>query len=234
LTAANVKPQPASNRLIDDFSRGGRDWTADQLAQSTWWSISTRKISSPFFTGPRGAELVFEFNSPEAGAKIGVEVHRSFMEANFMEDMFYGFFDLPKQGWNTVRVKVSDLHNPYGWRLDDWDAMNTLTVRAAAGLKEFIQDKVQARVQWTIATINKNGQNPAYTPNLGKLPDKVSAWNESYYKSGGDEFTKGATLTPNDIFFKTHFRNMRWEGGEFVQRAKPDVVKTFVKPEVAK
>jgi hypothetical protein len=151
-----------------------------------------------------------------------------------MEDMFYGFCDLPKQGWNTVRVKVSDLHNPYGWQLDGWDALNTLTVRAAAGLKEFIEEKVRPRVQWTIETINKNGQNPSYTANLGKLPDKLSAWNESYYTSAGGQFARGATMTADDLFFKTHFGNMRWEGGEFVQRAKPEVVMVFVKPEAIK
>ena len=234
MAAAGVKAQPAANRLIDDFSHGGRDWKADQLDQSTWWSISTRKVASPLFMGPKGAEMAFEFNSPEAGAKIVVQVNRSFMEANFVEDMFYGFFDLPQQGWNTVRVKISDLHNPYGWQLDDWNKLNMLTIRAAAGMKEELETKVRPRVQWTIETVNKNSPNPAYTANLGKLPDKVSGWNESYYKTAGEEYLEGSNLTPNDIFFKTHFKNIRWEGGEFVKRSKPYVEEKFVKPETAK
>ena len=195
-----------------------------------WWSISTRKVNSSFFMGPKGAELVCEFNSPEAGSQIAVQVNRSFMEANFMEDMFYGFFDLPKQGWNTVRIKLSDLHNPYGWQLDDWHKLNMLTFRAAPGMKQFIETSVAERVKWTIGTINKDGKNPAYTANLGKLPGKVSGWDESYYKSAGDEYTKGTPMTPDDVFVKTHFKNIRWDGGQFVPRSKPYVAENYVKP----
>lgn len=50
------------------------------MDNSYWWNISTRKINCPLSTAPKGAELAFEFNSPEAGAKIGIVVNRSFME----------------------------------------------------------------------------------------------------------------------------------------------------------
>lgn len=232
--AANVKTQATSNRLIDDFAKGGRDWTPSGLNNSYWWSISTRKVNCPLFIGPKGAELVFEFNAPAAGAKIGVMVNRSFMEANWVEDKFYNFFDLPQQGWNTVRVKLSDLHNPYGWQLDDWHKLNTLTIRAAGSLKEEIEKNWLPAAKRISATQNKDGKSTPYTVSTVALPDKVSGWNESYYKSAGDEYVKGTSMTPDDLFIKTRFKNMRWEGGEVVPRSKPYVAEKFVKPEAVK
>jgi dienelactone hydrolase len=231
LQEAKVKPQANSNRLIDDFANGGRDWTRAGLDNSYWWNISTRKVNSALFMGPKGAELVFEFNAPEAGAKIGVVVNRSFMEANWVEDRFYGFFDLPKQGWNTIRVKLSDLHNPYGWQLDDWHKLNNLAIRAAGGLKEDIEKNWLPAAKRVSEQVNKDGKKGAYTVSTAALPDKVSGWNESYYKSAGDEYTKGTNMTPDDVFVKTRFRNMRWEGGEYVPRSKPYMAEKFVKPE---
>jgi len=222
LQAAKVKPQATSNRLIDDFSNGGRDWLGGNLNSGEMWSITTRKVSSPFFMGPKGGELVFEINSPEAGAKVVVEVQRAFLDPNTRKDTFYGFFDLPVQGWNTVHVKASDLHNPYGWQLDDWHKLNTLALRAPQGVKERLEKEMSKKV----GSGNQSGGQPP----TGNLPDKVSGWNESYYKSASDEYTKGAVLNPTDVFIKTHFRNMRWEGGEFVPRSKPYVDEPFVKP----
>lgn len=234
LLASDVKPQTTSNRLIDDFSAGGRDWTPSGLDNGYWWSLSTRKIGSPLFMGPKGADLVFEVNSPEAGMKIGIVVRRSFMEANFLEERFYGFFDMPQRGWNTVRVKVSDLHNPYGWQLDDWHKVNMLELRAGAGLKEEITKNWIPGAQRVAGLMNKDGKNSAYSVNIGALPERVSGWNESYYKSAGDEYTKSTTMTKNDLIVKTRFRNMRWDGGEYVQRSKPYIAEKYVDPETVK
>jgi hypothetical protein len=156
------------------------------------------------------------------------------MEANWVEDKFYNFFELPQQGWNTVRVKLSDLHNPYGWQLDDWHKLNTLTIRAAGSLKEEVEKTWLPAAKRISATQNKDGKSTPYTVSTIALPDKVSGWNESYYKSAGDEYVKGTSMTPDDLFIKTRFKNMRWEGGEFVPRSKPYVAEKFVKPEAAK
>jgi hypothetical protein len=36
-------------------------------------------------------------------------------------------------------------------------------------------------------------------------------------------------MTPDDLFIKTRFKNMRWEGGEVVLRSKPYIAEKFVK-----
>jgi len=37
-------------------------------------------------------------------------------------------------------------------------------------------------------------------------------------------------LTKDDVLVKTRFRNLRWEGGEYVERSKPYVREKYVNP----
>ena len=229
LTAAGIKPQTIQNRLIDDFSAGLRDWSGS-LENGHWWSIDTRKISDSRFMGPKGAELVFEVNSPQAGMKVGLVAERKFMEANNREHAFYGFFDAPKQGWNTIRLKTSDLHNPFGWPLDDWHKLSRLHLRSAHSLKNEIEKNYAPHVA-NVAQRANDRQDKRYTVNLGAVPDKVSGWDEHYYKDAGDEYVKDNMTKKNDLLARTRFRNLRWEGGEYVERTKPYVKEEYVNPD---
>jgi dienelactone hydrolase len=219
LQAASVKPQKIQNRLIDDFSLGLRDWTG-KLDNGHWWNIETRKISDSRFLGPQGAELTFEVNAPEAGLQIGVVVERNFMEANNKEHAFYGFFEMSKQGWNKVSIKTSDLRNPFGWPLDDWHKIKRLCFRSAHSLKHEVETKL-AKGAMNVAAREKAKNNSRYAVNLGDIPNKVSGWDEKYYKEAGDEYTKDNMMSKQDDLVRTRFRNIRWDGGEFVPRSKP-------------
>jgi hypothetical protein len=73
---------------------------------------------------------------------------------------------LPKQGWNTVRVRVSDLHNPYGWQLDDWRKLNTLTIRAAGGLKEEVEKNWLPAARRIAESQNRGGKVTPLCPAL--------------------------------------------------------------------
>ncbi|RMD79336.1 MAG: hypothetical protein D6820_08450 [Lentisphaerae bacterium] len=227
LQEAGVVAKQERHRLIDDFSAGLRDWTGS-LKNPYWWSITTRKISDVRFLGPRGAKLVFDVNSPQAGMKIGVIVTRNFMEQNYREHVFYGFFDLPRKGWNTVRISTSDLHNPFGWPLDGWEKVATLTLCAPTYLKNRITSDY-ARVAGSVAKRCQQ-QNPQYTLDLGSLPDKVSGWNERYYRHAGAEYTKDNMVVKDDLLARARFRNLHWEGGRYEAYTKPYVIKRYVKP----
>lgn len=227
---ASVKPQKTQNRMIEDFSAGLRDWSGS-LDNGQWWSIDTRKISDARFMGPKGAELVFEINAPKAGMKVGVIAERKFMEANNREHAFYGFFDMPKQGWNTIRIKTSDLHNPFGWPLDDWHKLSRLILRSANSLKNQIEEDY-TRIAGNVAARQK-GKNGRYVLKLGAVPDKVSGWDENYYKEAGEEYTKDNMMTKDDVLVKRRFKNLRWEGGEYVDRTKPYVQEKYVTPQAA-
>jgi len=227
LQAAGVKASPSQARMIDDFSAGLRDRGGD-LGNGHWWQIDTRKISDPRYLGPKGAELVIEINSPVAGQKVGIQLERNFMEANNREQVFYAFVDLPEQGWNTVRIKTGDLHNPFGWPLDDWHKVSRLALMSAARLKNQIEGDYARRAGEVTKRMAES--DPKYKLKLGAVPDKVSGWSEDYYQDGGDEYTKFNMMTKDDVLARQRFRNLRWEGGEYVERSKPYVKETYINP----
>ena len=157
---------------------------------------------------------------------MGVVADRNFMEDNNREQAFYGFFEMSKQGWNTIRIKPSDLHNPFGWELDDWHKLKRLNLRSAHSLKNQIE-KNYAPGAANVAARQKDKADSRYTVILGAVPDKVSGWDEKYYREAGDEYTKDNMMTRDDALAKARFRNLRWEGGEYVERTKPYVVEKY-------
>ena len=230
LQQSSVKPSFQQSRTIDDFAAGLRDWGGN-LGNGHRWNIDTRKVADARFMGPKGAELVLEVNSPAPGQTMGVLIERNFMEANFREHAFYTFVELPKQGWNTIRIKTRDLRNPFGWALDDWHKVSRLTLMSAPSLKKKIEGDL-ARVAGSVAQRQGAGDSK-YVLNLGAVPDKVSGWDEAYYQEAGDEYTKFNMTTKDDVLARQRFRNLRWEGGAYVARTKPYEREPYVQPSLA-
>jgi dienelactone hydrolase len=226
LQAAGVKAQNIQSRLIDDFASGLRDWTGS-LENNYWWTIRSRKVANPRFMGPKGAELVFEVNTPEAGSYFGVRAWRNYMNQHIAEGQFYGFFELPSQGWNTIRIKTSDLKNRFGWELDDWHKLSMIELCSAGTLKRDVETRYGGKIEDGLI----GGQpKEKFTLQVGRVPDKVSGWNESYYTEAGDAYTKFNMVSKDDLLARQRFRNMRWEGGEAVERTKPYEVEKYVRP----
>ena len=226
LQAAGVKTQQLQSRTIDDFAAGLRDWSGS-LKNDYWWGISTRKASNPRWMGPKGAELVFEVNAPEPGTYIGVRANRNFMNDHIMEGQFYGFFELKDKGWNTIRIKTADLKNRFGWELDDWHKLALIGLCSAATLKRDVENHYGGKIDPKLL----GGQpKEKFTLQVGSVPDKVSGWSESYYTEAGDEYTKFNMVSKDDRLARQRFRNMRWEGGEYVKRTKPYEIEKYVNP----
>ena len=216
--------------MIDDFAAGLRDWSGS-LKNDYLWGISTRKASNPRWMGPKGAELVFEVNAPEPGTYIGVRVNRNFMNDHILEGQFYGFFELKDKGWNTVRIKTADLKNRFGWELDDWHKLALIGVCSAATLKHGVENHYAGKIDPKLL----GGQpKEKFTLQVGSVPDKVSGWSESYYTEAGDEYTKFNMVSKDDRLARQRFRNMRWEGGEYVKRTKPYEIEKYVNPMINK
>ena len=226
LQAAGVKAQKIQHRQIDDFSAGLRDWSGE-LKNSYWWSVTTRKVADPRTMGPKGADLVFEVNAPEPGTYIGVRAWRNFMNEHIAEGQFYGFFELPQKGWNTVRIKTSDLKNRFGWELDDWHKLSMIELCSAATLKKDVETRYGGEIE---ARLIGDQPKEKFTLQVGRVPDKVSGWDESYYTEAGDEYTKFNMVSKDDRLARQRFRNMRWDGGEYVERSKPYVSEPYVNP----
>jgi hypothetical protein len=60
LRAAGVKATDKPERLIDDGSRGWRDWYQLNWDHPPLWNATTRKLKDPKWRGPDGATLTFE------------------------------------------------------------------------------------------------------------------------------------------------------------------------------
>ncbi|MFZ4703983.1 MAG: hypothetical protein ACOYMG_28395, partial [Candidatus Methylumidiphilus sp.] len=60
LQAAGIKATDQPERMIDDGSRGWRDWYRLNWDHPPLWHVFTRKLKDPKWRGPDGAKLVFE------------------------------------------------------------------------------------------------------------------------------------------------------------------------------
>jgi dienelactone hydrolase len=230
LQQAQVKINQIQSRLIDDFFFGLRDW-AGNLQNNYWWSILSRKIANPRFSGPKGAELVVEINAPEAGTFIGFRAWRNYMNAHISEGQFYTFLELKEKGWNTVRIKTTDLKNRFGWELDDWHKLAMIELCSAGTLKRDVEHGYKRKIDPRLIA-NQPKEN--FELKTGSVPSKVSGWDESYYSEGGEEYTNFNMVSKDDLLARQRFRNMRWEGGEYVIRTKPYEPEKYIRPKQGK
>lgn len=70
LQTAGVKATDRPGRIIDDGSRGWRDWYLLNWGHPPLWSAFTRKIKDPKWRGPDGAKLLFEIKSQTDNALV--------------------------------------------------------------------------------------------------------------------------------------------------------------------
>ena len=153
------------------------------------------------------------------------------MNEHIAEGQFYGFFELSQKGWNTVRIRTSDLKNRFGWALDDWHKLSMLELCSAATLKKDVETRYGGEIE---ARLIGDQPREKFTLQVGRVPDKVSGWDESYYTEADDEYTKFNMVSKGDLLARQRFRNMRWEGGDYVERSKPYVSEPYVNPGAGK
>ena len=202
LTSAGVKPIGKPDRLIDDFSRGLHDWTGHLNMRG--WKIETRKLVDPRWMGPKGGELVVDVKAPAENSWIGVNIMRRFRGHNNGEYRYYAYYRLPEKGWNTLRMKPEQFENNRGEKLDDWHKVTNLIFQDA----DFLAKDHRGRM------LKAEGKGSGTTP----IPSDVSGWDSSYYHSTDDAY---ATDNVEETTHKVdHFRNLRWEGGEYIPRPK--------------
>jgi len=199
LSAVGVKATEKPQRQIDDFSRGLHDWTGN-WTKGKGWKIQTRKVSDPRWVGPKGGELVFEVNAPAKDGWIGASILRRFRGQNNGQFRYFAFAKLPKAGWNTVRLKPDDFQNIYGEKLDDWHKAMALSL-GDAGSMAHSKEKMLPR---------------AGKKAVKGIPTDVSSWDN--YTQTTDDYAKDNIEKRSDA--DGRIRNLRWEGGKYVKRAK--------------
>jgi cephalosporin-C deacetylase-like acetyl esterase len=201
LAVAGVVPTEKPQRLIDDFSRGLHDWVGNLSKKS--WRIETRKLVDPRWIGPKDGELVIDVKAP-AKSWIGVNIMRRFQSQSNGQYRYYAYFQLEREGWNTLRMKPSDFENVYGEKLDDWHKVIILAFSDAESLGRDHK--------------NRDGKAKGNGSSVASIPTNVSSWDSSYYHSSNKAFAaENVTETSSKV---DRFRNLRWEGGTFVERPK--------------
>jgi cephalosporin-C deacetylase-like acetyl esterase len=203
MKAAGVTPTEKPQRLIDDFNRGLHDWIGN-LDKAKNWFIETRKLVDPRWIGPKDGELVIDVNAPSSQSWIGVSIRRRFKGQNNSEFRYYAYFQLESQGWNTLGMKPEDFENIYGEKLDDWHKVIVLGFEDAEALGK----KHRKRL----------GQSKGQATSTMEIPSEVSGWDSSYYHSTDAKFADENVATTGSKVGR--FRNLRWEGGEYVDRPK--------------
>jgi dienelactone hydrolase len=203
MKAASVTPTEKPQRVIDDFSRGLHDWVGN-LDKTKNWFMETRKLVDPRWIGPKGGELVIDVNAPDPESWIGVSIRRRFKGQNNSEFRYYGYFQLKNKGWNTLRMKPQDFENICGEKLDDWHKVILLRFEDAEALGKTHQQRLSQQQGKASSTM--------------EIPSDVSSWDSRYYHSTNAKFTdENVAATGSKV---GRFRNLRWEGGEYVDRPK--------------
>jgi hypothetical protein len=72
LAAVGVKATDKPDRMIDDGTRGWRDWYRSNWGHPPLWRAFTRKLRDPTWRGPDGSKLVFDIRC-EADNQLVVE-----------------------------------------------------------------------------------------------------------------------------------------------------------------
>lgn len=149
LRKAGVRPTGGRQRLIDDFSRGWRDWFPVVATNRHHWSFQTYKVNDPAFFGPRGAALAVEVKTTAPGNTLAVVMEtdkwRSYTGRKTRR--YTAMVDLKEAGPHSVSLPVSAFVTPEGEALTHYDFVTALIL--TPGNKER-PDKVKTNWQGEI------------------------------------------------------------------------------------
>ena len=112
LLAAGVKATDAPERMIDDGSRGWRDWYRLNWGHAPLWAAYTRKLRDPKWRGPDGARLLFEIRSATDNTLVvsfNCNAWGAFQPGKPALD-FAAVTEVKGSGdWQTVSVRLDEL-----------------------------------------------------------------------------------------------------------------------------
>ena len=156
LLKSKTKPTERPNRLIDDFSRGWRDWYRLGWKNQHHWKFATRKIVDPAWIGPKQGELGVVIETFEDDNQLGVQIKVNDWQGytGRKRDAFIALVDLPKAGLHKLSLPVSQFKNLAREAMKNWDEATELLLSPA----NRTEDPRAKKINW-------NG-NP---PRLAKL-----------------------------------------------------------------
>jgi hypothetical protein len=112
LKSAGVKATDKPERLIDDGSRGWRDWYRLNWGHPPLWFAATRKLKDPKWRGPDGAKLLFEIKSQTDNTLVvtfNCNAWGAFQPGKPAPDYTVAKPLKASPDWQTVTVSLSEL-----------------------------------------------------------------------------------------------------------------------------
>ncbi|VGO17697.1 hypothetical protein PDESU_06299 [Pontiella desulfatans] len=106
LVSNGVVPTAERNRLIDDFSRGFKDWYTLSEDNPHHWMFYTRKMNDAAWKGPVDGELSFDITTTEANNLLTIKLMDEWGE--HIWSSFAATINLPVAGTNTVSLALDD------------------------------------------------------------------------------------------------------------------------------
>ena len=117
------------SRLVDDFSRGFRDWYRLSADTPHHWQLWTRKIADPKWRGGAGERLTFEVKT-EKPNRLVVIITENFFRGyrGSRKGESVAVVELPGgSGWHEVSLAVGEfIHQKSSKRLVSWDVADLL------------------------------------------------------------------------------------------------------------
>ena len=137
--ASGVKPTGARQHLIDNFSRGWRDWSQVSPDNPHHFSFKTHKLNDPAFFGPRGAELAFEIETTAPGNTLAVVMETDQWRGytGRKSKRYVALVELPQAGSRTVRLSLESFVSGDGLALANYNYVTGLIL--TPGNKELPQ-----------------------------------------------------------------------------------------------
>ena len=130
LAAAGVKNTAAKERVIDDFSRGYKDWFRLNADNPEVWQLWTRKVNDQSWTGPpSGGSLAFTITST-AGNSVGIKLLTDWNETP--ANSFIATVPITAAGVSSISLpRSSFLNQQTGVPLSSWDDVVALGIMPA-------------------------------------------------------------------------------------------------------
>ncbi len=151
LTDAGVKPTGERQRLIEDFTRGWRDWSLVGADNKEHWNYQTFKVDDPAFYGPRGASLALEIETtaPDNTLAVVLETDGWRGYTGRTTRRYVAMVTLAGSGHHSITLPIEKFVTAEGENLENYDLVTSLTL--TPGQKE-APDKVPLVWQGAIPT----------------------------------------------------------------------------------
>ena len=134
LKQAGIKATAQKEKMIDDFSRGMRDWYQLSMGNRHHWLYSTRKLADPRWEAPQDAQLELKLKTEVKLNHLGVRIQTNSWRgyAGKRQNTYYAIYPLREQADHTIMMNLTDFKDVAGKSLPDWHGITELIIQPGA------------------------------------------------------------------------------------------------------